>query len=237
MDSEELDSANASLSWLNETAFIADSMPLESMDFAIFSGDVVPRDGIQRPILTGGDGTRPHARRAVREKPVHVTHVHQTVIQSTLPVAQVHVTTPAEVTLGLTCLERAISARPGSICKPTSKWRHRTKAQVESGVPPHAPNGTLSFGTNLLQQTVQLQPEADVLDMIATPAASHMQDTPLLPTPCAMRAQVLKLIALAKVRKHAVVPTHMPVVITNQHPNTHPQRRRPSGRGNRVHGI
>jgi hypothetical protein len=44
MDSEELDSANASLSWLNETAFDADSMPLESMDFGIFSGDVVPRD-------------------------------------------------------------------------------------------------------------------------------------------------------------------------------------------------
>ena len=82
MGSDELDSANASLSWLDETAFDAECLPLESLEFAIFSGDVVPRDGIQRPILTGGDGTRPHASRASREKPVHVTHVHQTIIAS-----------------------------------------------------------------------------------------------------------------------------------------------------------
>ena len=64
MDSDELDSANASLSWLDETAFNAECLPLESLDFAIFSGDVVPRDGIQRPILIGGDG------------PGHVHRVH-----------------------------------------------------------------------------------------------------------------------------------------------------------------
>ena len=115
MDDDTLDSMNASDFLLDDTAFDADSMPVESMDFAIFSGDVVPRDGIQRPILTDGDGTRPHAPRAAREKPVHVTHIHQTIIQSTMLVAQVHVATPAEGTSGLTCLERALSARPGSI--------------------------------------------------------------------------------------------------------------------------
>ena len=88
MDDDTLDSMNASDFLLDDTAFDADSMPVESMDFAIFSGDVVPRDGIQRPILTGGDSTRPHAPRAAREKPVHVTHIHQTIIQSTMPVAQ-----------------------------------------------------------------------------------------------------------------------------------------------------
>ena len=51
MDDDTLDSMNASDFLLDDTAFDADSMPVESMDFAIFSGDVVPRDGIQRPIL------------------------------------------------------------------------------------------------------------------------------------------------------------------------------------------
>ena len=147
MDSDELDSANASLFWLDETAFDAECLPIESLDFATFSGDVVPRDGIQRPILVGSDAPRPRAPRAPREQPVHVTHVHQTVIQSTLPVVQVHAATAAEGTSGLTCLERALSVRQGSIYKPASKWRHRSKAQVESGVPPHTPDGTLSFGT------------------------------------------------------------------------------------------
>ena len=146
MDSDELDSANASLSWLDETAFDAECLPLESLDFAIFSGDVVPRDGIQRPILIGGDGPRPRASRAPREQPVHVTHVHQTVIQSTMPVAQAHAATAAEGTSGLTCLERALSVRPGSIYKPTSKWRHRSKSQVESGVPPHTQMARLHLG-------------------------------------------------------------------------------------------
>ena len=90
MDSDELDSANASLFWLDETAFDAECLPIESLDFATFSGDVVPRDGIQRPILVGSDAPRPRAPRAPQEQPVHVTHVHQTVIQSTLPVVQVH---------------------------------------------------------------------------------------------------------------------------------------------------
>jgi hypothetical protein len=55
MDSDELDSTNASLSWLDETAFDAECLPLESLDFATFSGDVVPRDGVQRPIIIGSD--------------------------------------------------------------------------------------------------------------------------------------------------------------------------------------
>ena len=215
MDSDELDSANASLSWLDETAFNAECLPVESLDFAIFSGDVVPRDGVQRPILIGSDGPRPRASRAPREQPVHVTHVHQTVIQSTLPVVQAHAATAAEGTSGLTCLERALSVRQGSIYKPTSKWRHRSKSQVESGVPPHTQDGTLSFGTSLLQQTVQPHTEADDLDMIATPAATHTPHTTLLPNPHAMPAQVMEVIALANARKHAVLPTHIPVIITN----------------------
>ena len=100
MDSDELDSANASLFWLDETAFDAECLPIESLDFATFSGDVVPRDGIQRPILIGSDAPRPRAPRAPREQPVHVTHVHQTVIQSTLPVVQVHAATGSRGHIG-----------------------------------------------------------------------------------------------------------------------------------------
>ena len=47
MDSDELSNANAEISWLDETAFNAECLPTESLDFAIFCGDVVPRDGIQ----------------------------------------------------------------------------------------------------------------------------------------------------------------------------------------------
>jgi hypothetical protein len=75
MDSDELSNANAEISWLDETAFNAKCLPTESLDFAIFCGDVVPRDGIQRPILTGGDDSRPRASRVPREKPVHVTYL------------------------------------------------------------------------------------------------------------------------------------------------------------------
>ena len=210
MRSDELDSANASLFWLDETAFNAECLPLESLDFATFSGDVVPRDGIQRPILIGGDAPGPRTPRAQREQPVHVTHVHQTVIQSTMPVAQAHAATAAEGTSGLTCLERALSVRPGSIYKPTPKWRHRSKSQVESGVPPHTHNGTLAFGTHLPQHTPQPPTKADDLDMIATPTATHTPNTTLEPTPHAMPAQVMELIARANARKHAVLPTHTP---------------------------
>ena len=132
MDSDELDSANASLFWLDENSFNAECLPIESLDFATFSGDVVPRDGIQRPILVGDDAPRPRAPRAPREQPVHVTHVHQTVIQSTLPVVQAHAATAAEGTSGPSLVSselspyakaQSTSQRQNGGTDPSPKWR------------------------------------------------------------------------------------------------------------------
>ena len=223
MDSAELDSANASLTWLDENSFNAECLPLESMDFAIFSGDVVPRDGIQRPVLVGSDGPVPRAPRASREKPVHVTHVHQTIIQATMPVATAHVATAAEGTSGLTCLERALSVPPGSIYKPVSKWRHRNKGQMGGGVPPHAQDGTLAYGMMLPPHVVaqvegDVPPQPDLMEILATPIPACLPSEPLACMPVHVPHQVLEAIARAKgqgqVSTPALMPTHHTTTLT-----------------------
>ena len=64
------------LHWLD-----AHSMPVESLDFGLLIGDVVPRDGLKRPLLTSGSPTHTPVPRRANKQPINVTHVHQTVVQ------------------------------------------------------------------------------------------------------------------------------------------------------------
>ena len=73
---------SASIDWFDESSFAADAVQLESMDFGALLGDVVPRDGLQRPVLTSGSPVRARAGRRAPAQPVHVTHVHQNVFQT-----------------------------------------------------------------------------------------------------------------------------------------------------------
>ena len=129
MDGDEVDSLNASIVWFDATAFDADCLLVESLDFGLLTGDVVPRDGMQRPLLTSGSPTHVPVPRRASKQPIHITHVHQTVIQAqpqVLVVAAQLATT--ESTHGLSCLERALSVPQGTIHPSASKWRHRNKA-------------------------------------------------------------------------------------------------------------
>ena len=124
-------------------------MPVESMGFGLLLGDVVPRDGLQRPLLTSGSPTRTPVPRRANKQPINVTHVHQTVVQHFGPVAAACPATVAEGTSGLSCLESTLAVPQGSVYKPASRWRHRSKAQVAAGVALHVHDGAISFGTSL----------------------------------------------------------------------------------------
>ena len=150
MDADDVNSLNASVSWFDETAFSAESLQVESLDFGLLTGDVVPRDGLQRPLLTSGSPTSAPVAKRASKQPVHITHVHQTVFQSHLPVATAMLATTAESTAGLSCLERALSVPQGSVHPPASRWRHRSKAQAAAGIAPHMHDGAISFGTSML---------------------------------------------------------------------------------------
>ena len=54
MDDATLDAIDVSDFWFDDTALDANSMPVQSLDFGLLMGDVVPRDGLQRPLLTSG---------------------------------------------------------------------------------------------------------------------------------------------------------------------------------------
>ena len=75
----------AAIDWFDESSFAADAVQLESMDFGALLGDVVPRDGLQRPVLTSGSPVRARAGRRASVQPIHVTHVHQNVFQTVAP--------------------------------------------------------------------------------------------------------------------------------------------------------
>ena len=119
MDSDEVNTLNASIAWFDATAFDAECLPVESLDFGLLNGDVVPRDGMQRPLLTSGSPT--HAP---------VPHVHQTVFQTFANDAPAGGATAAEGTSGLSQLERALHVPSGSIHPPAAKWKHRNKAMI-----------------------------------------------------------------------------------------------------------
>ena len=65
MDADDVDAMNASVSWFDENSFDAEGLQVQSLDFGLLTGDVVPRDGLQRPLLTSGSPTSaPVAKRA-----------------------------------------------------------------------------------------------------------------------------------------------------------------------------
>ena len=183
MDDDTLDSIDASKFWLNDTALFADSMPVESLDFGLLTGDVVPRDGLQRPLLTSGSPVHAPVPRRASKQPINVTHVHQTVVQNFGPVVAACPANVVESTLGMSCLESALSASQGSVHKPASRCNHRSKTQVAAGVAKHVHDGTISFGTSLPAMlhtpTSDVVSTDDYFDMIATPAITpvHTADS------------------------------------------------------------
>ena len=81
MDDDALDAIDVSDFWLDDAALDASSMPVQSLDFGLLMGEVFPRDGLQRPLLTTGSPTHAHVPRRTSKQPINVTHVHQTVVQ------------------------------------------------------------------------------------------------------------------------------------------------------------
>ena len=151
MDDDELDSFDASEFWLHDAAPNAHCMPVESLDFGLFMGDVVPRDGLQRPLLTSGSPVHAPVPRRASKQPINVTHVHQTVVQNfgasfaacPTPVAE------ARGHVRMACLEDTLAVPRGSVYAPASRWKHRSKAQVAAGAAPHQHDGAMAYGTNI----------------------------------------------------------------------------------------
>ena len=127
MDDDTLDAIDVNDFWLHDTALDAHSMPVQSLDFGLLLGDVVPRDGIQRPLLTNGSPSHAPVPRRASKQPINITHVHQTVVQNFGPVPAACPATVAEGTSGLSCLESALAVPQGSVYKPASRWKHRSK--------------------------------------------------------------------------------------------------------------
>ena len=179
MDADDVNAMNASVSWFDETAFDAESLQVESLDFGLLTGDVVPRDGLQRPLLTSGSPTSAPVAKRASTRPIHITHVHQTVIQASLPVATAQLATTAESTAGLSCLERALSVPQGSVHPSASRWRHRSKVQVAAGIAPHMHDGAMSFGTSMpapMHAAARDVPmDSDELDLLAMPSPAPVQ--------------------------------------------------------------
>ena len=81
MDDDTLNAIDCSDFCFDDAALDADSTPVQSLDFGLLLGDVVPRDGIQRPLLTNGSPSHAPVPRRTSKQPVNITHVHQTVVQ------------------------------------------------------------------------------------------------------------------------------------------------------------
>ena len=96
MDDDTLNAIDASDFWFDDTALNADSIPVQSLDFGLLLGDEVPRDGLQRPLLTSGSPLRTPVPRRANKQPINVTHIHQTVVQHFGPVQAACPTTVAE---------------------------------------------------------------------------------------------------------------------------------------------
>ena len=121
MDDDTLDAFDASEFWLHDTALDAHSMPVESLEFGLLIGDVVPRDGLQRPLLTSGSPVHAPVPRRASKQPINVTHVHQTVVQNFGANFAACPTTVAEGTSGLSCLESTLAVPQGSVYEPASR--------------------------------------------------------------------------------------------------------------------
>ena len=189
---------------------------LESMDFGALLGDVVPRDGLQRPVLTSGSPVRARAGRRAPAQPTHVTHVHQNVFQTfgNHPVAVE--TTAADGSSGLSQLERALHVSSGSIHPPASKWRHRSKAMVAAGVPAHGHDGVMECGSMLPMPLPHAALPAEtcqvpVLTIEHVPQPVVVPLTPHAdPGPRRAADAIARMTALAK--SHSLVVIHQPQV-------------------------
>ena len=62
MEDDDVDLMTASIAWLDNTAFAAQDLHVESMDFGLLTGDVVPRDGLPYSARRAADECPPHAR-------------------------------------------------------------------------------------------------------------------------------------------------------------------------------
>ena len=178
----------------------------------ILQGFWVPRDGLQRPLLTSGSPTHTPVPRRASKQPINVTHVHQTVVQHFGPVAAACPTTVAEGTSGLSCLESALSVPQGSVYKPASRWKHRSKTQVAAGVAQHVHDGAIAFGTSLPAMlhapTSDMVTTDDCLDMIATPAITpvHTADSVTAAAP-SIPQHVHDVMARLLIQKHEQAST------------------------------
>ena len=207
MRNDEGNLVDADLGWLDENSFDATRLT-ESMDFGPMMGDVVPRDGLQRPLLTSGSTTHAPAARRASTQPIHVTHVHQTFIQSNVPLAAALPATAAESTSGLSCLERTLSVPQGSIYPGASKWKHRNKSQMAAGIAPHAHDGAMMHGTSM---PAPLPAEAsevdDTLCLLSMPhpvPAHATRDTHVAPK---ISQRVLDVIARSAMVQHTPAAT------------------------------
>ena len=180
---------------------------MESMDFGLLTGDVVPRDGLQRPMLMSGSPTRAPVHRRTSKQPIHITHVHQTLIQNCGSVTTACPTTAAEGPSGLACLESALAVPRGSVYIPASRWKHRNTFQVAAGVEPHVHDGIIAFGTCM--PAVWHTPSSDVattdddLRSLAMPAATHVHDAGSLAAAApAVPQHVRNVLARARLQQH-----------------------------------
>ena len=231
MDADDVDSLNASVSWFDETAFSAEGLQVESLDFGLLSGDVVPRDGLQRPLLTSGSPTSAPVAKRASARPIHITHVHQTVIQASMPVATAQLATTAESTAGLSCLERALSVPQGSVHPSASRWRHRSKAHVAAGIAPHTHDGAMSFGTSMpapMHAAARDVPtDGDELDLLAMPSTSLGHTACFEPIAPEMSQRVRDLIARGTLQTVAVCRPVQNSLPPTQPPPTTQVRRGP----------
>ena len=217
MGDDALDAIDANDFWLDDSALDADSTPVQSLDFELLLGDEVPRDGLQRPLLTSGSPVRTPVPRRANRQPINVTHIHQTVVQQFGPVQAACPTTVAEGTSGLSCLESALAVPQGSVYKPASRWKHRSKPQVAAGMAPHVHDGAIAFGTSmpapLHTPMSDVVAEADCLDMIATPAVYHVPtaDSVSAATPPSTQ-HVRDVLARMIMQKHEHIQTHTSLV-------------------------
>jgi hypothetical protein len=221
MDSDEVNTLNASIAWFDATAFDAECLPVESLDFGLLNGDVVPRDGIQRPLLTSGSPVHAPVPRRASKQPIHVTHVHQNVFQTFANDAPAGGATAAEGTSGLSQLERALHVPSGSIHPPAAKWKHRNKAMIAAGMPAHVHEGSIQCGSMLpppLHHAASpLAPESEPVLMIEH--VPHVSSVPLTPSPAHSSQHARDVIARITVQVIAPPPT-----IIHQRPQAQSER-------------
>ena len=177
---------------------------------------------MQRPLLTSGSPVHAPVPRRASKQPIHITHVHQTVIQAQVPVVAAQLATTAESTHGLSCLERALSVPQGTIHPSSSKWKHRNKVQVAAGIAPHVHDGAMEFGTRLPAPLHtdghDVPTEGDDLDLLAMPPSAPVYTSCLEPAAPKVSQRVQDVIARSGVQQ--VATCHQATIFSPPPPPT-----------------